>query len=67
MVIGKIYIPIQSFLKITRGTIIEIGKDKSEAFEIIVNEKKIGKCEIFIEEEAVLAEITEINKKKKFG
>lgn len=67
VVIGKINMPIQSFLKITRGTIIEIGKSRNETMEIFVNEEKIGDCDIVIEGEAVLAEITKIKKKGKIG
>lgn len=67
VVIGKIYMPIQSFLKITRGTIIEIGKSRSETMEIFVNEEKIGDCDIVIEGESVLAEVTKIKRKNKIG
>jgi|GEM_PF-6176147 len=66
VILGKISMPIGNFLKITSGTIIEIGKDKNTLFDITVNEKVIGYCDINVEEEKVFAQVKGINKPKEF-
>ena len=66
IILGKVSMPIENFLKITRGTIIEIGKDKNTLFDVTVNEKNIGRCDVKVENEKVLAEIKQINKPKEF-
>jgi flagellar motor switch protein FliN/FliY len=66
VLVGKVYMPIENFLKITRGTIIEMGKDKEESFDLIVNDKHIALCEVFTEGEKILAEVTKLNQKKLF-
>lgn len=66
IILGKITMPIGNFLKITRGTIIEIGKDKNTLFDVTVNEKHIGKCDVRVTNEKVYAEIKQINQPKEF-
>lgn len=68
VLLGRIKMPIGQYLKITRGSIVELGTAKSAPLDVIVNEQKIAECDIVLtpESEKVGVEVTKLFKPKKF-
>jgi flagellar motor switch protein FliN/FliY len=66
VLLGKIKMPIGQYLKITRGSIIELGKSRTEHLDVLVNERKIAEGEIVVtDNEKIGVEITKVHKTKK--
>jgi flagellar motor switch protein FliN len=71
VLLGKIKMPIGQYLKITRGSIVELGKSRTETLDILVNGKKIGEGEVLLEKDIALSdkvgiEVVKIFKPRKF-
>ncbi len=68
VLLGKIKMPIGQYLKITRGSIVELGKGRAESLDLIVDGNKIAECEVVLspESEKVGVEVTKLYKPKKF-
>ncbi len=68
VLLGSIKMPLGQYLKITRGSIVELGKSRSEPLDVLVNNKKVAEGEIYLpkESEKVGVEILNIYKPKKF-
>jgi flagellar motor switch protein FliN/FliY len=55
--LGQINMPISQFLRITRGSIIELGKSRDDDIDIFVNNKMIAHGEILVETENISIEV----------
>lgn len=68
ILLGKIKMPIGHYLKITRGSIVELGTARAAPLDVIVNERKVAECEIVLspDSEKVGVEIKQLFKPKKF-
>jgi flagellar motor switch protein FliN len=71
IVLGKVKMPIGQYLKITRGSIVELGKSRTALLDIMVNNKKIAEGEIVLAQDITVSdkvgiEVVNIFKPKKF-
>jgi len=68
VLLGKIKMPIGQYLKISRGSIVELGKPRTETMDILANGHKFAECEISLTDlsEKVAVEIIKTFKIKKF-
>ena len=64
--LGSLKMPISQFLRITRGSIIELGKEKEDLVDVFVNDKKIADAEILVESDYVSIGIQNIYRTKKY-
>lgn len=58
--LGNINMPIEQFLKLSRGAIVELNKNKDEDIDIMVNNHLFCKAEIVVAGENVGVKIKEI-------
>lgn len=67
VLLGTIRMPISQYLKITRGSIVDLGKGRSDVLDMLVNEHKVGECEIFLSASSnkVGVEVKSLHKPKK--
>ena len=61
-VLGEIKMTVEEVLKLTQGTVLELGKKVGEPIDIYVNDKIIAKGEIVIVGEKIGITLTEIAK-----
>lgn len=70
VLLGSIKMPIGQYLKITRGSIVELGKSRTESLNILVNGTKVAEGEVLlskdIESNRIGIEISKVFKPKKF-
>jgi len=71
ILLGKIKMPIGHYLKITRGSIVELGKSRTEPLDILVNGKKVAEGEVVLEKDMAISEkvgieVVKIFRPKKF-
>jgi len=59
-ILGKVNMPIEQFLKLNRGAILELGKGKDSLIDVFVNDKYIARGDIrIVNETKVGVEIKE--------
>ncbi len=63
--LGTAQMPVEQFLKLGRGAIIELSRKKDDDIDIHINGFPIGKADITIIEENVAISVTEINNRVK--
>jgi flagellar motor switch protein FliN/FliY len=70
VLLGSIKMPIGQYLKITRGSIVELGKGRAEPLDVLVNGRKVAEGEVVLSKdmtaEKIGIEITKVFKPKKF-
>ena len=57
--IGRVSMPIEQFLKLNRGAILELGKHKDDQIDLYVNDKYVARGDDKIIEDRVGVEIKE--------
>jgi flagellar motor switch protein FliN len=66
-ILGTVRMPIGSFLKLTRGSIVALDKNKYADLDITINDKKVAEGQIKVSEgDKVSIEITRVTLPKKF-
>ncbi len=63
--LGKIKMPVSQFVKLTRGSIVELPKKKTDLLDININNIKVAEGEIVIREDKIAIEIAKVYKKPK--
>ncbi len=71
VLLGKIKMPIGQYLKITRGSIVELGKGRAEPLDVMVNGRKVAEGEVVLSKDPTISEkvgieIVSIFKPKKY-
>ncbi len=68
VLLGKVHMPIGQYLKITRGSIVELGKGRNEPLEVFVNDHMVAQADVVLalDSDMVRVEVTEVHKPKKF-
>ncbi len=68
VVLGSIKMPIAHYLKITRGSIVELNKSKNDNLDIIVNDHKVAEAEILLSADTIkiAVEVVKVHKPKKY-
>lgn len=66
-ILGTVRMPIGSFLKLTRGSIVALDKNKNSDLDITINDKKVAEGQIKVTNgDKVCIEVTKVSKPKKF-
>ena len=66
-ILGTVRMPIGGFLKLTRGSIVALDKNKYADLDITINDKKVAEGQIKVSEgDKVSIEITKVILPKKF-
>ena len=58
--LGSTKITVKEYLKLTKGSVIDLGKPAGESVELYVNQKILGKGEVMVYEENLAIRINEI-------
>jgi flagellar motor switch protein FliN len=68
VLLGSIRMPIGHYLKITRGSIVELGKSRTELLDVMVNEQKVAEAEVLLspDSDKIGIEVVNVIKPKKF-
>jgi len=59
-ILGNVNMPIEHFLKLGRGAIIELGRHKDEDIDILINGHAVAKGEITVIDERVGVSVTKV-------
>lgn len=62
-ILGNVNMPIEQFLKLGRGAIIELDRHKDEDIDILINGHLVAKGEITVVDERVGISVTQVVKK----
>lgn len=60
--LGKVHIPIEQFLKLTRGSVLALDRHKTEAIDLVINEMPIAKVDITVIHDAIGIEVISVQK-----
>ncbi len=63
VLLGRVKMPSSSFLKLTRGSIVELAKKKTDTLDITVNGLKVAEGEIVLRDDIIATEVTSVYKK----
>lgn len=58
--LGSTKITVAEYLKLTKGSVIDLGKPAGESVELYVNQKILGKGEVMVYEDNLAIRINEI-------
>ena len=58
--LGSTKVTVKEYLKLTKGSVIDLGKPAGESVELYVNQKILGKGEVMVYEENLAIRINEI-------
>ncbi len=58
--LGSTTLPVEEFLKLTKGSVIDLQKPAGESVELYVNNKIVGKGEVMVYENNLAVRINEI-------
>ncbi len=58
--LGSTMVSVEDYLKLTKGSVIDLGKPAGESVELYVNKKIVGKGEVMVYEENLAIRINEI-------
>lgn len=67
VLLGKVKMPSSSFLKLTRGSIVELAKKKTDPLDVTVNKLKVAEAEILLQNDTIAVEIVSVYKKPKIA
>ncbi len=65
VLLGKIRMPVAQFLKLSRGSIIELPMRKTDPVSVLVNNKKVADADIVIKGDNISVEVIKSYKKPK--
>ncbi|MDX1948892.1 MAG: FliM/FliN family flagellar motor switch protein [Rickettsiales bacterium] len=63
VLLGKIRIPVAQFLRLSRGSIIELPMKKADSVSVLVNNKKVADADIVIKGDNIAVEVIKAYKK----
>ncbi len=58
--LGSTMVRVEDYLKLQKGSVIDLGKPAGESVELYVNKKIVGKGEVMVYEENLAIRINEI-------
>ncbi len=58
--LGSTMVKVEDYLKLQKGSVIDLGKPAGESVELYVNKKIVGKGEVMVYEENLAIRINEI-------
>jgi len=62
VVVGRAKLPVQQFLRMGRGAVIELDAKQSDQVMILANNKAVAKGEIVVQGDRIGVEVTEMLK-----
>ncbi len=58
--LGSVMVSVEDYLKLKKGSVIDLGKPAGESVELYVNKKIVGKGEVMVYEDNLAIRINEI-------